>query len=418
MHKRSLFAAFGKDPNCLSETKKRSLGFMQDSKDVLFNTVFSPICGGAYHSLVMDTSGSLWSWGNNQYGQLGFLTKKSFHNKPTKLQIAATITKISCGAYHTSAIDIYGNLWLWGRNTHHQVLEQNIVNVPFPTKLSISISVSYVACGYAHTMALDKNNNLWAWGSNENGQIGTGENNSIQQTPVNISNDTNFGNIYFIACGYYHSVVINEEGSVYSWGNNEHGQLGVGSLEDVRVPHKISSPLPPITNISCGAYHVIAVDNQSLLWCWGWNSLGQLGLDHKIDQLSPVSLENIFKKNVISVSCGYSHSVVVIDDGSMWGWGYNENGELGMNDIDASAIPKQIFGVDVTQYVTCGGNHTICVDDKGKLWCFGWNEDGQLGTKNWDDYYSPVSIDSDITALNRNLIRGRRTKPSHSRLKR
>lgn len=389
------------------------VGASPDKRRKVSNPKETYASGGSYHSAVIDTDGSLWMWGNNQHGQLGVETKK-YQNIPKQVPTDYKIKFIACGCYHSASIDIHGSLWLWGRNNHFQVAEQNTPAILTPTKLQLAIPFETVSCGYAHTLALDIYGKVWAWGNNEQGQLGVGKNINVQRKPLQIqTNNTDFF-ISFITCGYYHSVAIDPNGSTWSWGNNEHGQLGIGSLTDASEPTIIST-LSNVKMVSCGAYHTISIDSSGDLWGWGWNSLGQIGVTHGKDELVPTRVQ--LNEKVQSISCGYSHTIAVGDNGEMWGWGYNENGELGIGElVSESRVPQliSVSGLKEMQYTSSGGNHSIVIDASGKIWVFGWNEEGQLGTGNWDDAYYPVALTVPITVPNRCLLRGQKTKSSRN----
>lgn len=227
-----------------------------------------------------------------------------------------------------------------------------------------------ISMGGGHALGIKADGSLYSWGWNSHGQLGIGTLlNSTIPTQIGISNDWKF-----VAAGYDFSFAIKNDGSLWAWGANSYGQLGNGSTIDVNVPIHIG-----FSNdwkyISAGFGHTLGIQNNGSLWSWGFNVFGQLGDGSNINKLQPnqIGLSLDWK----SISAGGFHSVAIKTNGTLWTWGNNGSGELG----DGSFVPKNIpaqIGLDWKE-IEAGHVHTLAIKNDGSLWSWGFNAYGQLG---------------------------------------
>jgi len=176
-----------------------------------------------------------------------------------------------------------------------------------------------------------------------------------------------------IELGAFHTCAIKQDGSLWCWGNNEFGQLGVGILSDELTPVRI---IPSgIAAVSLGSAHTCAVGQDGSLWCWGNNEFGQLGDGTNSNRKIPVK---IFSSGIAAVSLGALHTCAIKQDDSLWCWGYNEFGQLGDGTFSNRNTPVKIIPSGVSA-VSLGWKHTCAIKQDNSLWCWGNNEDGQLG---------------------------------------
>ena len=248
-------------------TTHRSSPVQTSSGGPLWSNRFA---AGGRHSAAIKTDGSLWLWGANDFGQLGdgTLTNRS---GPTQTSSANTNwSRIACGQSHTLAIKTDGTLWAWGRNTSGQLGKGNYIDLSSPSQVGTNTDFKVIACGWQHSAAINSSNTLFLWGDNSKGQLGdqtTTNKNSPVQT---IASGTNWTQV---ACGELHTVAIKSDGTLWGWGDNTSGQLGLS--EGFNLPR--SSPVQTIaggTNwkkVSAGGYHSLATRNDGTLWGWGDN---------------------------------------------------------------------------------------------------------------------------------------------------
>ncbi|HET6409492.1 MAG TPA: hypothetical protein VFG14_16510, partial [Chthoniobacteraceae bacterium] len=234
------------------------------------------IAAGNWHSAGVKSDDSLWVWGGNDHAQLGDGTLEI---KTIPIQVGANDWRtIAPGAYHNLALKIDGSLWGWGYNLFHQLT--SAAAEEFQTSvMQIGTEKDWwrIAGGGYHSLALKTNRTLWYWGANHFGPVLPGTDPPLPPTPVptQIGTDSNW---QMIAAGRWHSLAIKEEGSLWAWGRNLDGQLGIGSLENQAAPVRVGTG-NDWNAIAAGPDHSIALKTDGTLWGWGSNVAGQIGLD-------------------------------------------------------------------------------------------------------------------------------------------
>ena len=247
-----------------------------------------------------------------------------------------------------------------------------------------------IAAGLYHTIALKADGTLWAWGNNRSGQLGIGTT-TTQAAPIKIPGNTTW---VAVAAGANHTIALDEDGNLWAWGNNGSGQLGDGSTTNSLIPVKIGTDT--WTSIAAGASHSIALDTNERLWVWGWNGYGQLGTNTVALQSFPLQIGT--DTTWTSIAAGAYHSIALDADGNLWAWGNNGSGQLGDGTTTNKLTPTQEKNgnTDWTS-VTAGGSHTIALKTDGTLWAWGKNGSGQLGDDSTTNSLIPVQIGTDTT---------------------
>jgi alpha-tubulin suppressor-like RCC1 family protein len=376
----------------------------------------------AQHTLAIDNNNGLHSWGYNDYGQLGTTTNNGTLNaNPTPVSILTmgslngkTITAVSCGNIFTLALDSNGGLHSWGRNRYGELgtSTNSGTDTANPTPVSILTmgslngkTITAVSCGYTHILALDSNGGLHSWGQNYFGQLGTSTNNGIfnaNPTPVSILTMGSLSGktISAIACGESHTLALDNNGGLHSWGMNGYGQLGIntnnGTANANPVPVSIltqgSLSGKTITAVSCGYTHTLALDSNGGLHSWGGNGYGQLGNSGtSTANPTPVSIltmGSLSGKTITAVSCGASHTLALDSTGGLHSWGRNAYGQLGTttnsgtetaNPTPVSILTMGSLSGKTISAVSCGAFHTLALDNNGGIHSWGYNRYGTLG---------------------------------------
>lgn len=278
---------------------------------------------GESHCIALDVDGNVWTWGGNSLGQLGDNTNSVFNNNP--VQITSFVNKIVKIANitlsnHSSVIDNQGDLWSWGSNEYGQIgngTAQNKIISPIKITNNNTFNgnkIVDVSLSVSHTLFIDTEEKLWSSGRNNSGQLGTG-NNQNYLSPINIAN-TNFNNkgLVNIRCGVNYSMAIDQDGSLWVWGANEHGQLGDSTTASLNLPKNISvAPQNrfngnPIVNVSCGFKNTFTIDKLNNLWSWGDNEYGQLGDNTVVSKIVPTIVKQLSDIIVISKNVGISNT--------------------------------------------------------------------------------------------------------------
>src|SRR3990167_7308795 len=293
------------------------------------NAPFSISCG-SYHSLFLDPRGGIWSCGLNRHGQLGFGDIIS-RNQPQKNVHNNNLPEFECisaGGYNSGFLDTEGNVWVCGFFFWDLIDDEqqtHTLRSTFPTKIPNLPSIKQVSCGgKIHAIFLDTAGCVWSCGNNQFGQLGVGE----QITAKPPHKIQNLPEIQFITSGGYCSFFLDIFGRVWSCGGNQCGQLGLGDVITRFTPFMISN-LPEIQYISCFRNHSLFLDRKGSVWVCGNNEYGQLGLSDNKNRFQPC--KNLYLSEIEFISAGEYHSLFLDAEGGVWSCGYNEYGQLGQD---------------------------------------------------------------------------------------
>jgi alpha-tubulin suppressor-like RCC1 family protein/uncharacterized protein YjdB len=285
---------------------------------------------GKNHFVVLKDDGSVWSWGEHTYGQLGAQPSGSSSN-PVPIQKAdgnrlLAIKAIAAGGYHTVALDRDGKVWTWGRNSEGQLGHSSgALSNKKPEGIAGLPKIVAIAAGEYHTLAVDESGQVWAWGLNQYGQLGSSVGTGTPSISVIPSLVPNLAEVVAVKAGANHSVALKRDGTVWTWGRNTVGQLGNGETTDVNYTAKMVPGLTNIMEIAAGDNHTLALkQDRTTVWAWGSNSYGQLGDGGRENKLRPIQVQDI--RNVNTISAGDNHTVAIKEDGTVWAWGRNASG--------------------------------------------------------------------------------------------
>ncbi|XP_040518219.1 RCC1 and BTB domain-containing protein 2 isoform X5 [Gallus gallus] len=246
-----------------------------------------------------------------------------------------------------------------------------------------------------------ENDEVFVLGMNCSGCLGTGD---IQSTIEPKRLDSLCGKK--IACLSYgsgpHVVLATEEGEVYTWGHNAYSQLGNGTTNHGLVPCQVSTNLvnKKVIEVACGSHHSMVLTSDGEVYTWGYNNSGQVGSGSTANQPIPRRVTSCLQnKVVVNIACGQMCSMAVVENGEVYVWGYNGNGQLGLGSSGNQPTPCRIAalqGIRV-QRVACGCAHTLVLTDEGQIYAWGANSYGQLGTGNKSNqsYPTTVTVDKD-----------------------
>ena len=353
---------------------------------------------GYGHSLFLTEDGKVYSWGWNERGQLG-LSDTQDRLTPSLVTSLEdkNITNLSTqdfDKHHSIAMDSEGQLYSWGDNTHGQLgLGDTEVRLsPEEIKFFADKTIIQISLGKSHSLALDSEGQVYSWGWNEGGQLGLGDKKDRYEPTLIPYFKENGIFITQLTTAYKHNLALDKNGKVYSWGWNEYGELGLSHNEERLSPSFISYFEENgiiISKLAISSWQSFALDNMGQLYSWGRNENGRLGLSDEIDRNEPSLIKYFKDNNVIKnfryilkdISASVDHSIALDDEGNLYSWGRNTDGELGLGDTEHRSTPTFINSLKdkkITEIQT-GSYHNIAKTEAGEIYVWGYNKYGQLG---------------------------------------
>ncbi|MDY3777872.1 MAG: hypothetical protein SOZ53_03325 [Candidatus Onthovivens sp.] len=336
--------------------------------------------GLSYFSIILKDDNTLWGCGGNGSGELGL---GDTTNRTTFTQITTNtddVKEIYCGGGHTFVLKNDGTLWGCGynrdygqlglgdntdRNTFTQIIDNNIDNI------------KSVYCGGDHTLILKNDGTLWGCGRNEYGQLGLGD--TTNRTAF-IQIATNTDDIKSVYCGGYHTFILKNDGTLWGCGRNYEGQLGLGDTTDRTTFTQITTNADDIKSVYCGGYHTFILKNDDTLWGCGYNGHGNLGSGDTTNKNTFTQITTN-ANDIKEICCGYNHTFILKNDGTLWGCGLNAHGQLGLGDTTHRyAFTQVTTNTNNIKEIYCGDCYTLILKNDGTLWGCGYNGYGNLGS--------------------------------------
>ena len=319
---------------------------------------------------------SLWCWGNNFWGQLGDPALSTNFSEPTLLPNKVTgnhlWATLDGGAAHVCAIDTTGALWCWGANTYGQLgigTEDGDIHAT-PTQVGTDTNWVGVTALTEHTCAIKSTGTVWCWGYGD-GRLGLGVTPGNQTTPTQVGTSTEWS---VIDAGFAHTCATKTNGTLWCWGH----------LDDSDFSAEVSTPTQVGTSTQNGwvgagtaSACTITTTAAHTLSCYGANAYGQGGSNSTsyLTDLTPVSGGGTW----ISAGLGEAHVCGVQDDNSLWCWGANDDGQLASGDNTNSLVPADALTSFEWTSVDSGPYHSCAITTGRDLYCWGRNDAGQIG---------------------------------------
>lgn len=248
-------------------------------------------------------------------------------------------------------------------------------------------------------LVVTSNDDVYALGSNSSGCLGLGDTHGSLE-PRKVDALCRKG-IQGLAYGSGpHVLAVTQSGDLLSWGHNGYCQLGNNCNTQGLVPSSIVVTMHhQVAQVACGSHHSLALTCAGEVYAWGQNNCGQVGSGSTTNQPTPRKVTSgIGGRRCIGIACGQTSSMAVMENGEVFGWGYNGNGQLGLGNNVNQTSPCRVTNLQgvVVQKVVCGYAHTMALSDEGVLYTWGANSYGQLGTGNKANQVSPVRMPTEI----------------------
>jgi len=340
-------------------------------------------CGNA-HSLVVCKDSTVWAWGSNEYGQLGNGTLES-STVPVQVQGLSGVVAVFAGGVSSFAIKANGELWGWGSNDYYELFMGPFQ--PFyyttPTKIPIenvtSVTTHFVSAGMgsnSFSYAITADSSLWGTGRTQSSLFGVND----SGFSIFPKKDTLFSDYVSIGGGPDSKLALRGDGTVWAWGDNTEGSLGLGAQAgSSNFARKILN-FDNVISLNTGGNSTtsLAIKSDGTLWAWGYNNVGQVGDSSQNSINEP---KQIYGVNNPKKAITFSNSSYAIDnDSAIWAWGGNSNGKLGLGIPDARiTYPHKINHSKKFVDIVAHGPHTLALASDGSLWAWGINSSGQLG---------------------------------------
>lgn len=291
------------------------------------------VAAGHAHAYAVTKDGLLHAWGDNEFGQLGDGTRTSRWQSAPVPGLTGIVHAVA-GDHHGLALRGDGTVWAWGANHRGQLGDGTLASRATPALVVGPSLVIRIAVGAHHSAALGADGSLWVWGDNEFGQLGRADV-AYSSSPLLMPAGPIFDQL---VSGRHHVAGATVEGRLWLWGANYHGQLGDGQRTS-RIVKTLLPGASDVTQIAAGARHTFALGPFGMVSAWGANERGQLGLGTTADQLTPapVSAPAGGAAPLLRIAAGVAHGAALATDGTVFVWGDNRHGRLGLADPEAAS---------------------------------------------------------------------------------
>ncbi|XP_060043786.1 probable E3 ubiquitin-protein ligase HERC6 isoform X1 [Erinaceus europaeus] len=289
------------------------------------------------------------------------------------------LRQVACGERHCLLLLSSGTVLSCGDNHCGQLGCKDTARRkrPEPIHAFETLHFELVSCGKEHSLAVCHKGRVFAWGAGSQGQLGTGDTPEVIHTPLKIKFHSAV-KIIQVSCGQYHSLALSEDSQVFSWGSNSHGQLGLGQkFSQHSSPQKVMSLQGiPVAQVAAGGTHSFILSLSGTSFGWGSNNAGQLALSgEKVPEQTykPLAVGALKTLAVTYISCGHKHTAVLTQDGKVFTFGDNSYGQLGRSTTDKRTGPQLLEGIHgLASQVDCGSYHTLVyVYTTGQVVSFG-----------------------------------------------
>ena len=366
----------------------------------------SVLATGNSHTCAILENGSAMCWGLDNYGQLGDGGDATNLIKPTSfvsIDGGQTVAQIYARQLRTCIVLADNSASCWGFNEDGQAGDDSTntykspsVKVEFPQ----GKGVKSMGMGLKHTCAILEDDTLTCWGLDSHGALGNGDSDtSDKYTPQTITTPSD-RKVVKVEPGATHTCILLDDGGVMCWGRDNTGQLGNGDTSDTIHTPSSNVELPEgraATDLSVGDHHSCALLDNGSVTCWGLNNFGQLGDNTTTNRLIPVYAHLPTGSQAVSVSVGPHSSCAILENSSVYCWGHNNYGRLGIGVTGGiHQLPMFVEGATDVVDLSLDYDHTCALSENGSISCWGRSKYGPLGIGPSGDINTPQLVDYNI----------------------
>ena len=336
---------------------------------------YSTLAVGQTHACAI-RAGQIFCWGLGARGELGTGAVVPGALTPRRVAGLDTAASVSSGEFHSCAIDRAGSVFCWGGNDQGQLGVLDFGDRLAPSRVDLSDAASQLATSFLFSCAVLRDQSLWCWGRNFEGQLAQGDvpDETGIPTPTRVGSDRDWTHV---STGQGHTCGIRAAGALYCWGRNTEGELGVGAGASIQIrrPTRVGDE-SDWQRVSAAENETCAIKTNGTLWCWGGNPDGQLGLGDHNRRDVPVRVGDQSAWDAVSLSTFHACAIA---RGELWCWGRNTEGQLGTGDGEDRLAPARAGEDADWSSVSTGRFFTCALKSNGSAWCTGANDEGQLG---------------------------------------
>lgn len=306
-----------------------------------------------------------------------------------------SLSMVAAGGNHTLVLTEQGMVYSWGMARSGQLGHRSNHNQYRPKIIEglLHEMVTHISVGALHSIVCTASGSVYTFGSGEDGRLGHGNQYNVYE-PRLVDSMKNI-NIIQVAAGGTHSVILADQGTVFSFGRGAFGQLGHNITSSELIPKKVEAlENVVVTQVAAGGYHTIAMTEQGTLYSFGFGRDGQLGHRSKMNELRPRLVEGLTHELVVQVAASGYHSIALTNKGEVYTFGQGWDGQLGHSNSIVELKPKKIVQMEMLKIiqVAAGNAHSILLTDQGHVYTFGKGESGQLGHSSINNERKPKQV--------------------------
>jgi alpha-tubulin suppressor-like RCC1 family protein len=351
---------------------------------------WATVSAGGDHTCGVRSNGKLYCWGQDANGQAGDGGDLGDPDITTPRRVGAfeDWATVAAGGAHTCGVRRNGKLYCWGTEANGQIGDGGTTDyaIATPRRIGTGEDWATVTAGLAHTCGIRTSGKLYCWGNDGNGEVGNGDGTYYAiPTPKRVGTGEDWASV---TAGHPHTCGVRTSGKLYCWGNDSLGEVGDGGSSDASIttPRRIGT-FEDWANVAAGGYHTCGVRKNGKLYCWGGND-GKGGLITTPQRVGAF-------EDWATVAEGNEHTCGVRKNGKLYCWGSDSDGQVGDGGSNDPAItePRRIGTFEDWALASAGRNHSCGVRKNAKLYCWGSDSHGQVGDgENPDPAIAPRRI--------------------------